>query len=131
MTTVAEYARKETIVSCRPKATLREASALMAEKKVGSILIIDEARRLLGIFTERDLVRALASGADPDKDRVDDYMTRHVITAAPYESLVSASQKMLEHGIRHLPVVDSTGRVIGIISMRDVLRALFSSHEFP
>ncbi|MCE4619898.1 MAG: CBS domain-containing protein [Desulfurococcales archaeon] len=131
MTTVAEYARKETIVSCKPGATLREASAIMAEKKVGSIIVVDEAMRLLGIFTERDLVRALASGADPDRDRVEDYMTRQVITATPYESLVSASQKMLEHGIRHLPVVDSSGRVIGIISMRDVLRALFSSHEFP
>lgn len=131
LTTVAEYARKDNIVSCHPDTNLRQASKIMNEKKVGSLLVLDKSMRLKGIFTERDLVKALASGADPDNETVGGHMTTKLITVKPQESLVLAGQKMLEHGIRHLPVVDSTGRVIGVISMRDVLRALFSSHEFP
>lgn len=131
MPTVAEYMRKEAIVSCTPETTLREASKIMHSHGVGSLLVLDDGMRLLGIFTERDLVKAIAGHADPDKDTVEKYMSRSVITVQPYESLVKASQKMLEHGIRHMPVVDSTGRVVGVISIRDALRGLISFHEFP
>jgi len=129
--TVAEYMKKDRIVSCSPDTTLREASKLMSEHGIGSLLVLGDGQRLEGIFTERDLVKAIAEQADPDKATVSEHMTRHVITVAPYESVVKASQKMLEHGIRHMPVVDSTGRVLGLLSIRDALRAMIGSHEFP
>ncbi|MCE4600221.1 MAG: CBS domain-containing protein [Desulfurococcales archaeon] len=131
MATVAEYMRRDRIVTCTTDTSLREASRLMAENKVGSIIVVGDGMKLKGIFTERDLVRAIAGEADPDKGRVGDYITEHVVTVAPYESIVKAGQIMLEHGIRHLPVVDSSGRVVGVISVRDALRAILASSEFP
>lgn len=131
MSMVAEFMKREKVVSCRPDATLREAAQKMTSHGVGSILILGEGMRLEGIFTERDLARALASGADPDRDPISKYASRNVVTVAPYESIEKAGQKMLEHGVRHVPVVDSTGRVLGVLSIRDALRALLASHEFP
>ena len=131
MVTVAEIMRRDRIVSSTPEATLREASRIMSRERVGSVMVITGASRLVGIFTERDLVRALASGANPDTARIEEYMTRNPITASPGESAVMAAHKMLEHGIRHLPVVDSTGKLIGVVSMRDVLRRILSEADFP
>ncbi len=131
MTIVAEFMKREPLVRVKPEATIREASKAMVEHGVGSVLVVGDGDRLIGIFTERDLARAVARGCDPDEGRVSDYMTRNPITARPEEPLVMAGHKMIEHGIRHLPVVDGMGRLIGVISMRDVLRALFSQSEFP
>lgn len=131
MPTVAEYMKKDRIISCTPDTTLREASRLLSSHKIGSLLILGEGQRLEGIFTERDLVKAIASHANPDEETVLKHMSKHVITVSPYESIIAASQKMLEHGIRHMPVVDSTGKVLGVLSIRDALRAIIGSHEFP
>lgn len=131
MVTVAEIMRSEPIHSVEPGAVLREAARRMHEAGVGSLLIIVGGRRLAGIISERDLVRAVSEGADPDRARVEEYMSSRPITARPEDSVVSAAHKMLAHGIRHLPVVDETGRVVGIISIRDVLRHILAEHEFP
>jgi len=129
--TVAEVMVRDRIVAAGPDATLREASRIMSRERVGSILVLGGDGRLRGIFTERDLVHALAGGADPDAAVVGDYMTRDPVTCGPGESLVEAAHKMIEHGIRHLPVVDSTGRVLGVVSIRDVLRRLLAEQDFP
>ncbi|MCE4599484.1 MAG: CBS domain-containing protein [Desulfurococcales archaeon] len=131
MAIVAEYLKQDNIVSCKPDATLREASRIMTKHNVGSLLVINGETRLVGIFTERDLTRAIAGGADPDRDQVREFMSKEIIAVAPYESIVKAGQKMLEHGIRHMPVIDSAGKVIGVISIRDALRAILASSEFP
>ncbi len=130
MVIVAEIARK-TVVTAGPSETLRTASTKMTENSVGSLIVVSETGRLVGIITERDIVRALAAGADPDKARVEEYMTVNPVTARSEESLVSVAHKMIHHGIRHLPVVDSTGRLIGVVSIRDVLRHIVGEHEFP
>ena len=131
MPVVAEVMRSDNIVKAPPTATLREAARLMAENNVGSVLIVADGGRLEGIFTERDLTRKVAEHVDLDKEKLEDHMTRNPITARPSESLASAAHKMIAHGIRHLPVVDEAGRLIGVVSIRDVLRSIVGEHEFP
>ena len=131
MTTVAEVMRKKPIHTISPGETLREAASKMASEKIGSLLVVENELRLLGIITERDLVRAISDGADFDSVRVEEYMTKKLVVARPEDSIVSAAHKMVHHEVRHLPVVDSTNRVVGILSIRDVLRHVLAEHEFP
>ncbi len=117
------------VVSASPQDTVRVAVNLMASRNVGSVLVL-ESGRLVGIFTERDLVRHLHRGGGLE-DRLSDVMTRNPITIREDESLWKAAMIMVEHGIRHLPVVDGEGRLVGVISVRDTLRALVASSHVP
>jgi CBS domain-containing protein len=99
--------------------TLREAAQRMVERRVGSILIVD-GERLIGILTERDVLRVFARGEF--EALVDDVMTRNPETAEPDETLAQARLVMLHGGFRHLPVVDG-GRLVGMLSMRDLFAA--------
>ncbi len=101
-----------------PQDSLRSAAERMWRQQTGS-LIIAEGDELIGIITERDLLRAVALGADPDKTTVDDAMTTQVFTVPPDMQLQDAAREMAARWIRHLPVVGS-GKILGIVSMRDV-----------
>lgn len=102
-----------------PQDSLRSAAERMWRQQTGSLLIA-ESGNLVGIITERDLLRAVALGADPDKTTVDDAMTVEVYTVAPDMPLQDAAREMATRWIRHLPVVDDDGRLLGVVSMRDV-----------
>ncbi len=102
-------------------AKLREAAKLMYEKRIGSVLIVDEEGRLVGIVTERDIVFACAQGWDAEKHEVWEVMSENPITVKPSDNVVSAMEKMREVGVRHLPVVDDKGRPIGMVSFRDIM----------
>jgi CBS domain-containing protein len=101
-----------------PQDSLRSAAERMWRQQTGS-LIIAEGERLIGIITERDVLRALALGADPDHTSVDDAMTAQVFTVIPDMPLQDAAREMAARWIRHLPVVEN-GRLLGVVSMRDV-----------
>ena len=73
------------------------------------------------IITERDILRAVGTGKDPDTERVADHMSESVISAAPGWSLEQAAEEMVQRGIRHLVVVDR-GELVGVLSMRDIVR---------
>jgi CBS domain-containing protein len=98
--------------------SLRSAAERMWRQQTGS-LIITEDGEMTGIITERDVLRAVALGADPDKSSVDDAMTAEVFTVSPEMQLQDAAREMAARWIRHLPVVES-GRLVGVVSMRDV-----------
>ena len=98
--------------------TLRSAAERMWRQQTGSLLIMDNGR-LAGIITERDLLRAVALGADLATATVDEAMTAEVLTVPPNMSLQDAAREMATRWIRHLPVVDG-GRVLGVVSMRDI-----------
>ena len=98
--------------------TLRSAAERMWREQTGSLLVIDDGR-LAGIITERDLLRAVALGADLATATVDEAMTTEVFTVSPDMPLRDAAREMAVRWIRHLPVVDG-GQVLGVISMRDV-----------
>jgi CBS domain-containing protein len=98
--------------------TLRAAAERMWRHQTGSLLVMDNDR-LVGIVTERDLLRAVALGADPGTVTVKEAMTTAVFTARPDLPLQEAARVMASRWIRHLPVVEK-GRVLGVVSMRDV-----------
>lgn len=98
--------------------SLRAAAELMWRQQTGSLLIIEDGR-LAGILTERDVLRAIALGTDPDRTSVDDVMTAEVFTVTPGMQLQEAARQMAARWIRHLPVVEND-RLLGVVSMRDV-----------
>jgi CBS domain-containing protein len=91
--------------------------------------VIDEGR-LTGILTERDLARAVADGADPRVSVVADYMSAEPIVVDADATVAEASRVMIDAGIRHLPVLDH-GRMVGVMSMRDILAELLWTHNLP
>ncbi|MGO8960887.1 MAG: cyclic nucleotide-binding/CBS domain-containing protein [Streptosporangiaceae bacterium] len=101
-----------------PQDSIRSAAERMWRQQTGSLVITDDGQ-LTGIITERDLLRAVALGADPDKTTVDDAMTTEVFTVPPDMPLQDAAREMASRWIRHLPVVEA-GKLLGVVSMRDV-----------
>lgn len=122
VTTVTELMRTA-IRDCRPLATVRDAAVELHEEQVGA-LIVRDVRGVMGVVTEVDLVRALAEGADPDHDRVREVMSDAVVTVAEGASLLEAAERMAEHHIRHLLVIDADRQPVGVISARDLLAVL-------
>jgi CBS domain-containing protein len=107
--------------------TLRHASELMADGEVGALLV-RRGTHAVGIITERDVVLALADGADVDDTRVQDVMSEDLAGVMADFPLRAAVERMANHGIRHL-IVRSEGRIVGIVSARDILRVLRSVTE--
>lgn len=101
-----------------PTDTVGEAVAVMAQNRVGSVLVM-ESDRLLGIFTERDTVRALSLSHDAPRHEIVSWMTHDPKTVGPDVESDDALRTMLDNGFRHLPVMEN-GKVIGMVSMRDL-----------
>jgi CBS domain-containing protein len=110
------------VIWVAPDATLRQAAEAMVSNEVGSVAVeVDGA--LEGILTERDMLRAVADGADLDVDPVSSWMTEYPDSFDPEMAIGEAAEWMLATGFRHLPVVDG-GAVVGVISIKDVLWAV-------
>jgi CBS domain-containing protein len=109
------------VVSVAPEDTLGEAAERMAEDGVGSAVVLDSGR-LIGILTERDLLRAVAGRVHTSEARVREWMTVDPMTATQETSADEAMRTMLEQGFRHLPVIEE-GRTIGVVSLRELMRA--------
>jgi CBS domain-containing protein len=103
-----------------PQASLFEAAGLMRVGKFGSVAVC-EADRLIGILTETDIVRAIASRRDPRSTTVADFMSRDPVTADVTDDSLAVAERMATHGFRHLPVMEH-GRLVGMVSARDLLR---------
>jgi len=108
------------LIIVTPTATVAEAATVMGERHVGSTLVI-EGEHLVGIFTERDIVRALSQDFDAPSHPLSHWMTRDPQTITPDTSLEEALDLMLKGGFRHLPVMEGA-RPLGLISMRDISR---------
>ena len=117
---VSDLAHHE-LFTAQAEETLDEAADRMSWHQVGALPVVD-GQRLVGIITERDLTAALAEGADLAITPVADYMTAAPEVLRPDSELADAAHVMLELGVRHLPVVRG-GRLVGVLSMRDVLGA--------
>lgn len=102
---------------------LSRAAATMFENHVGSLVVVDEDNDLIGIFTERDLLRACAAGIDTHTTTVGNWMTAEPITATADAEAAAALQTMIDKGFRHLPVV-GPGGLLGVVSMRELSRAV-------
>jgi citrate synthase len=108
------------VVTATPSETVAEVATRMRDGRVGSVIVCD-GERPLGILTERDLVRVSASGVDPGATKVSEWMTEEPDCVAPGLSVQEAFAGLDAHGYRHIPVVDE-GRLVGIVSMRDLMR---------
>jgi CBS domain-containing protein len=117
---VRSVMERRKLLVATPQTTVNKAATMMAEKRVGAILVVAD-EHLLGIFTERDaLFRVIARGLEPKDTLLVDVMTPQPITIAPDKSFGLAMLVMHENGFRHLPVIDQ-GKPIGIVSARDAL----------
>ena len=110
------------VVSVEPNATLAAAVALLAEQRIGAVIVLGVDRRIVGILSERDIVRALAEhGAGVLDEPVSRLMTRKVSTCTEADTVSSIMERMTDGKFRHLPVVEQ-GRLAGIISIGDVVK---------
>jgi CBS domain-containing protein len=121
MHVLAQVIRSRGVVSARPFESALEAASRMTEAKVGALVVLD-GDVLVGIFSERDLMtRVVVAHRDPAATPISAVMTRDVVTAEMEDRVDACEDKMRRAGCRHLPVL-AHGRVIGMISMRDLLR---------
>jgi len=111
----------DVVLTIGPSHTIRAASRLMAERKVGAALVVDPDGAGPGILTERDVLESVARGQDPDAECASDHLTADIVSAAPEWSLEEAAVAMIRGGFRHLVVIDG-GDIVGVVSMRDIVR---------
>jgi CBS domain-containing protein len=110
------------VYSVAESATLKECAELLEKRKVGAMVILNEAGSLIGVISERDIVRNIAkSGAAALSATVGQAMTRQVLTARPRDTVESAMSRMTDRRIRHLPVLEG-GRMIGVVSIGDLVK---------
>jgi len=113
--------RQERVIFVEKDASVREAAKAMAEGNVGCTAIM-EGPHLVGIFTERDVLkRVLLQDMNVDEVKVADVMTTEIIATGPAQSVIDAHHLMKRHHIRHLPVLDDDAKLLGVISIRDLL----------
>jgi CBS domain-containing protein len=105
-----------------PQATARTAAQRMAARNVGSLLVVDERRHVLGVVTDRDLaVRVVGQGRDPHVTRIVDVMTPQPDTVSEETSVEDALAVMRTRGVRRLPVIGTSGALAGVVSVDDIL----------
>ena len=119
-----------TIISIGPEACLAEAARLLAERRIGALVVRDKSGALAGILSERDLVRAMASGGAAALDQtVDRYLTREVVTCRLTDTTEMLMETMTRGRFRHLPVLDDHGLLCGLVSIGDVVKSRIAETE--
>ena len=121
MATRADVMRAE-VIEVAPEDTLGEVAERMSAVNVGAVVVKDYGR-LIGILTERDMLKAMAARVHTSEARVRQWMTEEPLTASAEMGVEEAAQVMLEHNFRHLPVLDDAGAVVGLVSLRRVVAA--------
>ena len=111
-------------LSIAPETKVAAAVATMCEQNVGCVLVIDASAKLVGIFTERDVLNRVTAGPDLLEHPVSDFMTSNPVAVSHDDTIAYAMHAMEIGGYRHLPIVDDDGKPLGLISVRDILRFL-------
>src|ERR671922_674397 len=117
MATVGDVMNTNLVIA-GPSSTVAEAATIMGERHVGSTLVMEEGT-LVGIFTERDIVRALSQDFDAPGHPITHWMTKDPATISPETTVQEALDMMLTRGFRHLPVIEGS-EPVGMVSMRDL-----------
>jgi CBS domain-containing protein len=113
------------VLTVNPGLSLRSVAKAMAQRRVGAAVVIDPEQPGPGIITERDILDSVGAGQDPDNEQVSEHLSSDLTFAAPDWSLERAAEAMVRGGFRHLVVVDG-GTMVGILSMRDIVRVWVS-----
>ena len=111
----------DVVLTIGPSHTLREAADAMCRRNVGAAIVLDPDAPGPGVITERDVLRSIAKGGDPDGELVANHLTQDLTFASPDWSLERAAEAMVRGRFRHLVVVDGS-ELVGILSMRDIVR---------
>ncbi|MER5780802.1 CBS domain-containing protein [Streptomyces mobaraensis] len=117
------------VLTIGPAHTLRQAARLMSARRVGAAVVLDPDTSGLGILTERDVLKALGAGCDPDRETAHRHTTSDVVFAAPEWTLEEAATAMSRGEFRHLIVLDGQ-ETVGVVSVRDVIRC-WVAHGVP
>jgi CBS domain-containing protein len=115
----------DVVLTINPGHSLRDAARAMADRGVGAAVVIDPEQPGPGIVTERDILQSIGKGQDPDTERVAEHLSADLTFASPDWSLERAAEAMVRGGFRHLVVVDG-GEMVGVLSMRDIVRCWVS-----
>lgn len=124
--TVKDYMKSQ-VISISKDTKLLEIAKIMTEKNIGSIIVVD-SEKPVGIITERDIVRAIGKGEGLDT-KAENIMTKSLITIREDSPITGALALMRQFNIRHLPVIDDKGNLKGILSIRDIARAVDNMFE--
>jgi CBS domain-containing protein len=120
--------KKGRIIFIRPDEPVRRAVALLAEHRIGALVVIDEAQHLVGIVSERDIIQALTVDEQLFGRPISAIMTRQVIIGMPQDDVISVAHTMLERRFRHLPIMEGD-QLVGIISIGDVLKTQRDAYQ--
>jgi len=112
------------IITATPSMTVEEAINILYEKHIGSVVLIDDNKKCVGIFTERDAIRLVAKNIELDQP-LGNVMTKNVITIQENSSINEVRKIVLTHKIRHLPVVNQEDRIVGLLSVRAIVDQFF------
>jgi CBS domain-containing protein len=123
MATVGDLMVRD-VLTVEPSDTIGEAAEKMHAANVGAVVVVEDMVRIVGIVTERDLLRAVAARTRAAEARVRQWMTANPLTIEPETSIEDAAKIMFDHNFRHLPVVKD-GRALGIVSLRLLARWAF------
>lgn len=115
--------------ACRPDVSVAEAAQRMMTDDVGSLAVVHDGE-LVGIFTERDVLRAVSENLDPRTSKVSDVMTPDPDSLSPEISVDDAASWMMAAGYRHLPVI-ADGNLIGMVSIKDLMWAMLEERQVP
>ena len=123
MTVKAILSRKgHAVVTIAPSATLAEATKLLGERRIGAVIVVDADQRVIGMLSERDIVRTLATrGAATLQASVDEIMTRRVVTCSEADTVNEIMERMTAGKFRHVPVVEGE-RLVAVVSIGDVVK---------
>ncbi|NLF87549.1 CBS domain-containing protein [Candidatus Bathyarchaeota archaeon] len=108
------------VITAKEDQSVQQAVQLLSDRHVGSVVVIDDEEKCIGIFTERDAIRMMANRSSTDVP-LGKSMSRHVVTISIDASFDEAKRLIFTHNIRHLPVTDNTGKLIGLFSLRAFL----------
>jgi CBS domain-containing protein len=112
------------VITANPNMTVKETIEILYEKHIGSVVAIDENKKCIGIFTERDAIRLMAKNVDLDQP-LGNLMTKNVITIQEDSSINEVRRTIQTHSIRHLPVVNQEDRLVGLLSVRALMDQFF------
>jgi CBS domain-containing protein len=118
---------KRPVVTTSPEATLSDVAKRMRASHVGCVVVVDPARKPIGIITDRDIVvEVIAADLDPRTLRVEEVMTRHPTLALESDDASWSLKVMRDRGVRRLPVMDDAGELVGIVALDDLLESAAS-----
>ncbi|MFJ5797207.1 CBS domain-containing protein [Streptomyces decoyicus] len=116
------------VLTIGPAHTLRQAAQLMAARRIGAAVVLDNDNSGIGILTERDILNSLGAGENPDRETAQTHTTSDVVFAAPDWTLDDAADAMVRGGFRHLIVLDDQ-EPVGVVSVRDIIRCRSAATE--